>query len=135
MQSFYKPPARCNDVFPGIPLTFFQPPFLSGTVLPQFVTTNTNEGTAADNGTKRAYFLSFIFQRWKRCQRLLNNTGRTGIHRRVREFDLHSLHPEISTRAKEILGEQSLAEVGDKSAGAATFYAWVCIKWVCISYC
>ena len=43
----------------------------------------------------------------------------------MKEFDLHSLSPEISARSDEILRKYELPEVSEKSAGAATFYAWV----------
>ena len=40
-------------------------------------------------------------------------------------FDVKQLHPEIAARARGLLQAYRMEEIASKSAGAATFYAWV----------
>ncbi|XP_064609540.1 uncharacterized protein LOC135473611 [Liolophura sinensis] len=66
-----------------------------------------------------------ITKKWKNCQKRCNPTGPDGLKRRVLEFDVDQLHPEIAARAAQILSEVELDDVRLISSGAAAFYVWV----------
>ncbi|ELT97869.1 hypothetical protein CAPTEDRAFT_204392 [Capitella teleta] len=61
---------------------------------------------------------------WKQCQKLCGTIGPQGLLRRVKEFDVHRLHPEIAAQANMLISQYRLDDVREKSAGAATFYSW-----------
>ena len=66
-----------------------------------------------------------LFQDWKECQKLCNTIGKTGLFKRVKEFNMERLHPQVVTRAVDIVSSYRLDDVRDTSAGAGAFYAWV----------
>ena len=49
------------------------------------------------------------------------------LNRRVQLLAVDDLHPEIVARARQILDDLDLEKVKNVSAGAGTFYVWVCI--------
>ena len=65
------------------------------------------------------------FQDWKDCQKLCVVISATGLYRRVKDFEITKLHPEIAARAAQILAKHRQEIVTDISAGAGTFFMWV----------
>ena len=57
----------------------------------------------------------------------MGKTGKEGLKRRCLELEPRDIHPGAGARAKEICENFDLDDVRDVSAGAATFYVWVCI--------
>ena len=70
-------------------------------------------------------YINYYLQNWKECQKLCNTIGKTGLFRRVKEFHLEDVHPEIAARGRRILSKHRLDDVKDTSLGAGTFYDWV----------
>ena len=69
----------------------------------------------------------YCHQEWRDCQRLLNPQGTNGLNRRVLDFNIEQVHPEIAARSKAMLEEEdlSLEKVQAVSSGAGTFWVWV----------
>ncbi|KAK2168167.1 hypothetical protein NP493_1243g00005 [Ridgeia piscesae] len=63
-------------------------------------------------------------KKWQNCQPRCKTIGPNDLLRRVRQFNLKQVHPEIAARSKEILQHFRLDDVRDKSEGAAAFYVW-----------
>lgn len=69
--------------------------------------------------------MCFPFKDWVYCQLYLTTIGADGLTRRIKQFNVDDLHPEIAARAKVILGDLDGDEVREVSAGVGTFYVWV----------
>lgn len=59
-------------------------------------------------------------------QALVGKTGKEGLKRRCLGFEPLMVNPAAAARIKTLLGAYELDEIRDVSAGAATFYLWVC---------
>ena len=56
----------------------------------------------------------------------VGKTGKDGLKRRCLELDPSDIPVPVAHHAKQLLSNFDLDDVRDVSAGAATFYAWVC---------
>lgn len=56
---------------------------------------------------------------------LIGKTGKESLKRRVMEFKVKNLKPELAAEVKTMFSKFDLIEVRDGSSGAATFYIWV----------
>jgi CBS-domain-containing membrane protein len=48
--------------------------------------------------------------------------------KRIMDFDIDSVHPDIAAKARQVLSEHKLATLQPVSQAAATFYVWVGLK-------
>ena len=56
---------------------------------------------------------------------LCNPQGREGLNKKILNFNITAVHPEIAARAKQILAAYELKDLQAVSPGAGTFYVWV----------
>ena len=54
-----------------------------------------------------------------------NPDGRQGLNKRLQNFEVTKLNPEICARARDILDGLEYNKILKASAGGATFYIWV----------
>lgn len=76
----------------------------------------------------RQRYIRLSQQNWRTCQALLNKTGKEGVMRRIGKFQPKDGNAKTAAQAKSILEPYSREQIRDVSAGAATFYLWVCIQ-------
>lgn len=60
-------------------------------------------------------------------QVLIGKTGKQSLKRRVSELKPDKLAINVAHSAKHILSRYNVNDVRDVSAGAATFFVWVCL--------
>ena len=72
-------------------------------------------------------------QKWINIQKILGGIGRESIKHMIAERKIEKIGLDVALGAKEMLRGLQIEEVRAKSAGAATFYVWVCTtEVVCI---
>lgn len=59
---------------------------------------------------------------------MLGKIGKESIKRRIALFDIDTLELDIALGARKMLGNLLIDNVKQASAGAATFYVWVCTQ-------
>ncbi|XP_060594837.1 uncharacterized protein LOC132749158 [Ruditapes philippinarum] len=62
---------------------------------------------------------------WEDLQVLMGKTGKSGMLRRVRQFDTVNVQPDTKYRVEKTLNDHTEVEVRLASAGAGTFYVWL----------
>ncbi|KAI8497818.1 hypothetical protein Bbelb_244700 [Branchiostoma belcheri] len=63
-------------------------------------------------------------QNWKDLQALMGKTNREGLKRRVMRHNPDRTQLKAAMRAKQLLGDFTVEQIQDISAGAATFFVW-----------
>ncbi|XP_078621048.1 calcium-activated chloride channel regulator 3A-1-like [Branchiostoma floridae x Branchiostoma japonicum] len=63
-------------------------------------------------------------QNWKDLQALMGKTNREGLKRKVMRHNPDRIQLKTAMRAKQLLGDLSVEQIQDISAGAATFFVW-----------
>ena len=69
-----------------------------------------------------------LFQKWINIQKILGGIGKESIKKMIAERNVDKIGLDVALGAKEMLKELRIEHVRCKSAGAATFYVWVCSK-------
>ena len=53
--------------------------------------------------------------------------GKESLMHNIRDFDIQHLRLDIAMGCKKLLGDSEAFKIHDTSAGAYTFYLWVCV--------
>ena len=69
--------------------------------------------------------IALFLKDWLVCAKMTNPIGPQGLQKRLMKFDYKRCHPELVSRAREILDSIHFDDIVKASRGGACFYLYV----------